>query len=211
MTTRLKQALAFADNYFEVNYAEKERRSFTKFKESCATIPGAPDNEAAIRALYQRYEGKTPTYVAYRLTPEYRETNLPIAGAAISALCNTPLSVTDLVTKGTGKRRPNSRYSDRCIRKLFKKLADANIVDCLEIHTCGRTCIRLYYFAVDNQPTMTYNGISKQASDNQEGPTMTDNHYPGYYSDLGEELAEMYPEDEEDTYMDYEDWGDWED
>lgn len=49
---------------------------------------------------------------------------------------------------------------------------------------------------------------SKQASDNQEGPIMTDNHYPGYYSDLGEELAEMYPEDEEDAYTDYEDWED---
>lgn len=38
---------------------------------------------------------------------------------------------------------------------------------------------------------------------------MTDSHYPGYYSDLGEELAEMYPEDEEDAYADYEDWEDW--
>ena len=69
------------------------------------------------------------------------------------ALTHDPTSFTDLYNKGLNRNgywghsagAPNE--NDAPMRKCFKAMAESGLIKSVEVKTCGKCCIRLYYLS----------------------------------------------------------------
>lgn len=133
-----------------------ERKPYARFKVACQSIPGAPDNDAAIEALFERFTGLTPMYSFDHDAHDAEWYDKMQQGAAMLtlALDDTYQSVSDLFAhsplRNQRKRAPWEPISYALpeeynhLRKCFRDMAAQGIIDCLEVKTCSKCAIRLY-------------------------------------------------------------------
>lgn len=132
-----------------------ERKPYARFKAACQSIPGAPDNDDAIAAIFERFTGLTPTYsFDHDYHDEKWYDDMGQAAAMLTlALDETYRSVSDLYANSPLFNMYKRDYwinshvlPDRYnhLRKCFKDMAAQGLIDCLEIKTCGKCAIRLY-------------------------------------------------------------------
>ena len=146
----MEQVHEFVTNYYDVkgDMATCERKSFVRFRKA---MPLDMD-ETAIEHAYRAFTGNTPTYnkMAASMEPWRAEDYKSKANRIVDALTHDPTSFTDLYNavmnvgrycKLTGA--PSEPTGS--LRKCFKTMADAGIIGCMEIKTCGKCHIRLYY------------------------------------------------------------------
>lgn len=141
----------FVTNYYDVEKSSEvcARKSFTRFRKA---MPLDMD-EAVIESAYTAFSGKSPYYnpSATAMEPWRAEQYQRDANRIVDALTHDPTSFTDLYNKaGLNKY---TKYNSNAapieptgsLRKCFKAMADAGIVGCVEVKTCGKCHIRLYY------------------------------------------------------------------
>lgn len=141
----------FVTNYYDVEKGGEtcERKSFVRFRDA---MPAGMD-DATIEAAYTAFSGKFPRYnkTATTMTPWVAEQYKNDANHIIEALTRNPTSFTDLYNKAglnplTKYGRNVAPLSDcSSLRKCFKAMAAAGIIGCMEVKTCGKCHIRLYY------------------------------------------------------------------
>ena len=141
----------FVTNYYDVEKGAKprERKSFVRFRKAMP-LDMHPD---AIEVAYTAFSGKSPRYnsAATSMEPWRADQYKKDANRIVDALTHDPTSFTDLYNKAGLNQY--SKYNDNgapieptsSLRKCFKAMADAGIVGCMEIKTCGKCHIRLYY------------------------------------------------------------------
>lgn len=142
----------FVTNYYDVKNGNTvyERKSFIRFRDS---LPLGLVSESQIENAYKAFTGKSPRYnkAASSMEPWRAEEYKSDANRIVDALTHDPTSFTDLYNKAGlnryAKYNPNSAPMDSChsLRKCFKTMAAAGIVGCVEVKTCGKCHIRLYY------------------------------------------------------------------
>lgn len=141
----------FVSNYYDVEKGTEtcERKSFIRFRDA---MPLGLDAEQVENA-YMAFSGKSPRYnkAATSMEPWRAEQYKSEANRIVDALTHDPTSFTDLYNKAGlnpyAKYNPDSAPMNGCrsLRKCFKAMAAAGIVGCMEIKTCGKCHIRLYY------------------------------------------------------------------
>lgn len=138
----------FVSNYYDVEKGMKtcERKSFIRF---CDAMPLGLDREQ-IEAAYTAFSGKSPRYnkSATSMEPWRAEQYKKDAHRIVDALTHDPTSFTDLYNKAGLNPfgysvAPN--HGTASLRKCFKAMAAAGIIGCVEVKTCGKCHIRLYY------------------------------------------------------------------
>jgi len=141
----------FVSSYYDVEkgFETCERMSFIRFRKA---MPLDMD-EIAIENAYTAFSDKSPRYnkAATSMEPWRAEQYKNDANRIVDVLTHDPMSFTDLYNKAGlnryAKYNPNSAPMDSChsLRKCFKTMAAAGIIGCMEIKTCGKCHIRLYY------------------------------------------------------------------
>lgn len=138
----------FISRYYSRKEGETcERKSFVRFRDA---MPATMDANA-IENAYTAFSGKSPRYVKTAcgsLSDYDREEYARKACTIADSLTHDPTSFTDLYNAaGVGRHWPTGApvESTDNLRKCFKKAADAGIIGCMEIKTCGKCAIRLYY------------------------------------------------------------------
>lgn len=150
----------FVMRYYSPDPAKRgtvERKPYTRFKAACQSVPGAPDNDAAIEALFERFTGLTPMYSFNhdcRHDAEWYDKQRRAAAMLTFALDYTYRSVSDLYLRSPLRDNYWKQHhvfithalpdEYNHLRKCFKDMAAQGIIDCLEIKTCGKCAIRLY-------------------------------------------------------------------
>lgn len=141
----------FVSNYYDVEKGVEtcERKSFVRFRDA---MPLGLDAEQVENA-YRAFSGKSPRYnkTATSMEPWRTEQYKNEANRIVDALTHNPTSLTDLYNKAG--LNPLTKYGHSTaimgacssLRKCFKAMAAAGIVGCMEIRTCGKCHIRLYY------------------------------------------------------------------
>lgn len=142
----------FVSSYYDVEKGMEtyERKSFIRFRDA---MPLGLDAEQVENA-YRAFSGKSPRYnkaalsmESWRGAEEYKKD----ANRVVDALTHDPTSFTDLYNNAGLNRFTKYNCNDapieptRSLRKCFKAMADAGIIGCMEIRTCGKCHIRLYY------------------------------------------------------------------
>lgn len=133
----------FISRYYDVNKDLDvcERKSFVRFRDA---MPLGLDSEQ-IEQAYMAFSGKSPRYnkAASSMEPWRIEDYKSKANRIIDdALTHDPISFTDLATKA---HIPIYDPADGSLRKCFKAMAAAGVIGCVEVKTCGKCHIRLYY------------------------------------------------------------------
>lgn len=133
----------FISKYYDVNKGIEvcERKSFVRFRDA---MPLGLDREQ-IEQAYTAFSGKSPRYnkAASPMRPWRIEYYKSKANRIIAdALTHDPTSFTDLVTKA---HISIDDPADGSLRKCFKAMAAAGVIGCVEVKTCGKCHIRLYY------------------------------------------------------------------
>lgn len=139
----------FVSNYYDVeNGVEtRERKSFIRFRKA---MPLDMD-ETAIENAYTAFSGKSPRYTASSMEPWRAEDYKSKADRIVDALTHDPTSFTDLYNKACSTHKAYFYRSSApteptdSLRKCFKAMAAVGVVGCMEIKTCGKCHIRLYY------------------------------------------------------------------
>lgn len=141
----------FVTSYYDVEKGNTvcERKSFVRFRKA---MPLDMD-ETTIESAYTAFSGKSPRYnkAASSMEPWRAEEYKSKANRIVDALTHDPMSFTDLynVAFGVHKTYFHSNGAPAeptdSLRKCFKAMADAGIVGCVEVKTCGKCHIRLYY------------------------------------------------------------------
>ena len=141
----------FVSNYYDAEKGSEicERKSFIRFRDA---MPLGLDGEQ-IEKAYKAFSGKSPRYskTATFMEPWRAEQYKNHANTLVDALTHNPTSFTDLYNKAglnpLTKYNPNKAPKSSCssLRKCFKAMAAAGIIGCMEIKTCGKCSIRLYY------------------------------------------------------------------
>lgn len=133
----------FISKYYDVNKGIEvcERKSFVRFRDA---MPLGLDREQ-IEQAYTAFSGKSPRYnkAASPMGPWRIEEYKNKANRIIAdALTHDPTSFTDLATKA---HVPLCDSANGSLRKCFKAMAAAGVIGCVEVKTCGKCHIRLYY------------------------------------------------------------------
>lgn len=141
----------FVTNYYDVEKGSEtcERKSFIRF---CDAMPLGLDREQ-IEQAYMAFSGKSPRYnkAASSMEPWRAEEYKSKANRIVDALTHDPTSFTDLYNMAFSAHKTYFYGSSAPIeptgslRKCFKAMAAAGIIGCMEIKTCGKCHIRLYY------------------------------------------------------------------
>ena len=131
----------FVTSYYDVEKGSEtcERKSFIRFRDA---MPLGLDREQ-IEQAYTAFSGKSPYYnkMASAMPLWLAEGYQRDANRIVDALTHDPTSFTDLATKA----HVFTEESTGSLRKCFKNMAAAGIVGCMEVKTCGKCHIRLYY------------------------------------------------------------------
>ena len=149
-TMSKQTAHEFVSNYYDTEEGSEtcERKSFIRFRDA---MPLGLDAEQ-IENAYRAFSGKSPRYnkSAASMEPWRAEQYKNDANRIVDVLTHDPTSFTDLYNNAG--LNPFDKYNhvapiNDCpsLRKCFKAMAAAGIVGCLEIRTCGKCHIRLYY------------------------------------------------------------------
>lgn len=132
----------FIKNYYDVekNNVVCERKSFTRF---CEAMPLGLDREQ-IENAYTAFSGLPPRYNKNLggIDPWRTEQYKNKANLIVDTLTHDPTSFTDLYNAAFGAYNTESTDS---LRKCFKAMAATGVIGCMEIKTCGKCHIRLYY------------------------------------------------------------------
>lgn len=137
----------FVTSYYDVENGSAvcARKSFTRFRKA---MPLDMD-ESVIENAYTAFSGKSPYHnpSATAMEPWRAEQYKRDANRIVDALTHDPTSFTDLYNKAGLNRNRNAAPIEPTgsLRKCFKAMADAGIVGCVEVKTCGKCHIRLYY------------------------------------------------------------------
>lgn len=141
----------FVSNYYDVENGVEtyERKSFIRFRDA---MPLGLDREQ-IEQAYTAFSGKSPRYnkTAISTEPWRAEDYKSKANRIVDALTHNPTSFTDLYNMTCSAHKAYFYRSSApteptdSLRKCFKAMAAAGIVGCMEIKTCGKCHIRLYY------------------------------------------------------------------
>lgn len=143
----------FIHDYFTYRGGQIERKSWIRFKRAAATTSGVPClNMDTLAALYKAYTGDDPSYEAWNtMTKWQREECAKKCHKIADALTFDPTSFTDLYNKGFGRKGYWGHNAgapdepDDAMRKCFKAMAEAGVIKAVEVKTCGKCAIRLYY------------------------------------------------------------------
>lgn len=132
----------FVSNYYDAEKGSEtcERKSFIRFRDAMP-LDMHPD---AIEVAYTAFSGKSPRYnknVSY-LAPWRAEEYKNTANRIVDALTHDPTSFADLAANAHVHTYEPGNTS---LRKCFKAMAAAGVIGCMEIKTCGKCYIRLYY------------------------------------------------------------------
>lgn len=145
--TSIQYAHSFVSKWYSVEEGETvERKSFTRFREA---MPPTMD-AATIEAAYTAFSGKSPRYnkATTSMAPWQAEEYKNNANRIVDALTHDPTSFTDLYNRsGLNRYHTNGVPLEPTgsLRKCFKAMAQAGIIGCVEVKTCGKCAIRLYY------------------------------------------------------------------
>lgn len=146
-TANLATITKFVENFFTVKETcEVPRKSFLRFSES---MPQGMD-EQTIKAAYEKFTGKTPTYKmeGSPLSPVVIDRLKEKTFAMINNLGSDPKSFSDLYKETDKLGRlmgAPTNYTTNLIRECFKKMSKEGLVGVIEVKTCNRVAIRLYY------------------------------------------------------------------
>lgn len=142
---KMEQVHEFIKNYYITEEGEVERKSYKRFKAAMPEEMG----EDAIKTAYTAFTGDTPTYNLHADMAEWkREDYKNKAHRIADALTHDPMSFTDMYNAvfGAYKYRVSAPTEPTdSLRRCFKNMAAAGIIGCMEIKTCGKCHIRLYY------------------------------------------------------------------
>lgn len=148
MTTTITK---FVDAFFEDRGEEKARKEFKRFRD---VMPDSMEPQE-IEAMYQKFSGKSAFYEKRCFySPEELADAKSIVLDMLSFLDKEPTSFSDIYIKYLEKhdwhRRPLVGEAphipyDKMLRRCFKELAQLKLVRCIEVKTCGRVAIRLYW------------------------------------------------------------------
>ena len=141
----------FVTSYYDVEKGTKpcERKSFVRFRKA---MPLDMD-ESVIENAYTAFSGKSPRYnsSATSMEPWRADQYTRDANRIVDVLTHDPTSFTDLYNKAGLNKYTKYNFNaapiepTSSLRKCFKAMADAGIVGCVEVKTCGKCHIRLYY------------------------------------------------------------------
>lgn len=141
MTTN-EQIHDFIRKYFTVRGEQVERKSWIRFKNAAADTVSC--DVYTLAALFKAYTGNNPSYeLGNGMNEQRREECMNKCLKIADALTHDPTSFTDLYNNGVATWPMDE--SDSAMRKCFKAMAAAGIIGCVEVKTCGKCCIRLYY------------------------------------------------------------------
>lgn len=142
--TATNTAIEFINEFFKEDAARPiERKDFKRFK--MAFPEGTPNLEEA----YFNYCGESATYCTYRSFSQH-ELDLFRAQAIdmVTRLTRDPQSFTDLYglrDRWHNIKRPVTTPGVNLIRKCFQEMGNYGLVGMMEIKTCSRVAIRLFY------------------------------------------------------------------
>lgn len=143
--TTTTNAIEFINKFFEQNDARPvERKDFKRFK--MAFPEGTPNLEE----IYFKYCGESATYYCQHRAYSQHEIELLRAQAIdmVTRLTCDPQSFTDLYglrDRWQNIKRPVTTPGVNLIRKCFQEMGDYGLIGMMEIKTCGRVAIRLFY------------------------------------------------------------------
>lgn len=145
MTTATTKAIIdYAENWFEKHAGKTvDNRGFKRFLATDAARE-IEDRDDAIR-LYEAATGKhaTTTYgleYGSRAYCDERKTFMNYVERYICAtICTVPTSASDLI------HDTDSRGVCRRLRNFLKDAASAGVIRSMEVSTCGKVAIRLYF------------------------------------------------------------------
>lgn len=121
-----------------------ERKSWVRFKNAAADTSGVSCDVYTLAALFKAYTGNNPSYeLGKGMDEQRREECINKCYKIADALTNDPTSFTDLYNKGVATWPMDK--SDSAMRKCFKAMAERDLIKSIEVKTCGKCCIRLYY------------------------------------------------------------------
>ena len=135
----------FIRKYFTVRSEQVERKSWIRFKNAAADTSGVSCDVYTLAALFKAYTGNNPSYeLGKGVNEQRREECMNKCFKIADALTHDPTSFTDLYNNGLAhKGAPNE--NDGAMRKCFKAMAEHDLIKSIEVKTCGKCCIRLYY------------------------------------------------------------------
>ena len=127
------------DYYDVVNDMKIERKDFRRFREA---MPSDMD-DAAIEDAYTAFSGESPYYdnTGSSMVPWRAEERECRAHRIINVLTHDPISFAELVNDACIPIFD----TDESILECFEAMAAEGIIGCMEIKTCGKCHIRLYY------------------------------------------------------------------
>lgn len=144
----------FIRDYFTYKGGQIERKSWLRFKQAAADTSGVPCDMDTLAALFTAYTGDKPSYeLGNGMTEWQREECAKKCHRIANALSHDPTSFTDLYNKGLarngywGQSAGAPDENDAPMRKCFKAMAESGLIKSVEVKTCGKCCIRLYYLS----------------------------------------------------------------
>lgn len=144
----------FIRDYFTYKGGQIERKSWLRFKKAAADTSGVPCDMDTLAALFTAYTGDKPSYEPWNgMTEWQREECAKKCHRIADALTFDPTSFTDLYNKGLnrngywGHSAGAPDENDAPMRKCFKAMAESGLIKSVEVKTCGKCCIRLYYLS----------------------------------------------------------------
>ena len=148
-TTIKKNAAAYIKEFFSYKFeCEHERIDFERFK---AAMPEGIEN---LKAIYEKYSGQSATYQVEnerRYSKRQIEDMQDKALEMLDKLSSDPTSFTDLYdyrNRWNERMRPDyisNEVGVSIIRKCFCQMAEKGLIGVVEVKTCGRVAIRLFY------------------------------------------------------------------
>lgn len=135
----------FIRKYFTVRSEQVERKSWIRFKNAAINTSGVSCDVYTLAALFKAYTGNNPSYeLGKGVNEQRREECMNKCFKIADALTHDPTSFTDLYNNGLAhKGAPDE--NDGAMRKCFKAMAEHDLIKSIEVKTCGKCCIRLYY------------------------------------------------------------------
>lgn len=142
-----EQIHGFIRDYFAFKGGgQVERKSWVRFKNAAADTSGVSCDVYTLAALFKAYTGNNPSYEPGKgMNEQRREECINKCHKIADALTHDPTSFTDLYNNGLAHKGAPDDICDSAMRKCFKAMAERDLIKSIEVKTCGKCCIRLYY------------------------------------------------------------------
>lgn len=150
MTTTTNAINEFTNSFFENRSPKAPYTEYVRFRKA---MPESM-NPQEIEALYEKF-AKHPAYYEKQCSysPEELADAKSIVLNMLQYLDGEPTSFADIYIKYLENHGFSIRYMnvlphipyEAMLRKFFKELAQNNLIRCIEVKTCGKVAIRLYW------------------------------------------------------------------